>query len=103
MVIANIDLIMDWCVLDPSVRGLVVAIGRPLSDISPGKLIFPYEQPPVLRELFHYSPYEIDVPGRTVRGNNCVLKYGKIHGVIRRHSGLPNCVNRFRVYFIPVC
>lgn len=55
VVIANIDLIMDWCVLDPSVRGLVVAIGRPLSDISPGKLIFPYEQPPVLRELFHYS------------------------------------------------
>lgn len=55
VVIANIDLIMDWCVLDPSVRGLVVAIGRPLSDISPGKLIFPYEQPPVLRGLFHYS------------------------------------------------
>lgn len=55
VVIANIDLIMDWCVLDPSVRSLVVAIGRPLSDISPGKLILPYEQPPVLRGLFHYS------------------------------------------------
>ena len=26
MVIANIDLIMGWCVLDPSVRGLVVAL-----------------------------------------------------------------------------
>ncbi len=26
VVIANIDLIMGWCVLDPSVRGLVVAL-----------------------------------------------------------------------------
>ena len=26
MIIANIDLIMGWCVLDPSVRGLVVAL-----------------------------------------------------------------------------
>ena len=26
MVIANIDLILGWCVLDPSVRGLVVAL-----------------------------------------------------------------------------
>ena len=26
VVIANIDLILGWCVLDPSVRGLVVAL-----------------------------------------------------------------------------
>lgn len=26
VMIANIDLIMGWCVLDPSVRGLVVAL-----------------------------------------------------------------------------
>ena len=26
VIIANIDLIMGWCVLDPSVRGLVVAL-----------------------------------------------------------------------------
>ena len=26
VVIANIDLVMGWCVLDPSVRGLVVAL-----------------------------------------------------------------------------
>ena len=26
VVIANIDLIMGWCVLDPNVRGLVVAL-----------------------------------------------------------------------------
>ncbi len=26
VVIANIDLIMGWCVLDPSMRGLVVAL-----------------------------------------------------------------------------
>ena len=26
MVIANLDLIMGWCVLDPSMRGLVVAL-----------------------------------------------------------------------------
>ena len=26
MVIANPDLIMGWCVLDPSMRGLVVAL-----------------------------------------------------------------------------
>ena len=26
VLIANIDLIMGWCVLDPSVRGLVVAL-----------------------------------------------------------------------------
>ena len=26
VVIANIDLIMGWCVLDPSVRGLIVAL-----------------------------------------------------------------------------
>lgn len=26
VVITNIDLIMGWCVLDPSVRGLVVAL-----------------------------------------------------------------------------
>ena len=30
-------------------------IGRPLSDIFPGKLTFPCEQPPALRGLFHYS------------------------------------------------
>lgn len=26
MVIANLDLIMGWCVLDPSMRGLVAAL-----------------------------------------------------------------------------
>ena len=26
VVIANLDLIMGWCVLDPSMRGLVVAL-----------------------------------------------------------------------------
>lgn len=26
MVIANLDLIMGWCVLDPSTRGLVAAL-----------------------------------------------------------------------------
>lgn len=26
MVIANLDLIMGWCVMDPSVRALVVAL-----------------------------------------------------------------------------
>ena len=30
-------------------------IGKPLSDISPGKSMLPCEQPPVLRGLFHYS------------------------------------------------
>ena len=29
--------------------------GRPLSDVFPGKLMLPCEQPPVLRKLLHYS------------------------------------------------
>lgn len=33
-------------------------IGRPLSDIFPGELTLPCEQPPVLRGLFHYSRME---------------------------------------------
>lgn len=37
-----------------SMRSLT-PIGSPLSDIFPGKLIFPCEQPPVPRRLFHYS------------------------------------------------
>ena len=62
--------------------------GRPLSDIFPGKLIFPCEQPPVLRGLFHYSRME-SAPRKPRSRNNCAPKYGKIRGVIRRHSGLP--------------
>ena len=30
VVIANIDLIMGWCELDPSVRGLVMAVLSPI-------------------------------------------------------------------------
>ena len=62
-------------------------IGRPLSDISPGKLTFPCEQPPVPRELFHYSRMK-SAPQKPCSGNNIMPKYGKIHGVIRRHSRL---------------
>ena len=61
--------------------------GRPLSDIFPGELTFSCEQPPVLRRLFHYSRME-SAPRKPRSRNNCAPKYSKIHGVIRRHSGL---------------
>lgn len=32
MVIANLDLIMGWCVLDPSMRGLVAALVMAVSS-----------------------------------------------------------------------
>ena len=61
--------------------------GRPLSDIFPGELILPCEQPPVLQGLFHYSRMK-SAPRKPRSRNNCAPKYSKIHGVIRRHSGL---------------
>lgn len=63
-------------------------IGRPLSDIFPGKLTFPCEQPPIFRGLFHYSRMKSATQKPRSR-NNCVPKYSRIHGVIRRHSGSP--------------
>lgn len=69
-----------------STRTLTLA-GRPLSDIFPGELTFSCEQPPVLRRLFHYSRMK-SAPLKPRSRNNCALKYSKIHGVIRRHSGL---------------
>ena len=30
VVVANLDLIMGWCVLDPSMRGLVMAVLSPI-------------------------------------------------------------------------
>lgn len=62
--------------------------GRPLSDIFPGELILPCEQPPVFRGLFHYSRMKSATQKPRSR-NNCVPKYSRIHGTIRRHSGLP--------------
>ena len=62
--------------------------GRPLSDIFPGELILPCEQPPVFRGLFHYSRMKSATQKPRSR-NNCVPKYSRIHGVIRRYSGLP--------------
>lgn len=62
--------------------------GRPLSDIFPGELILPCEQPPVLRGLFHYSRMESASRKPRLR-NNCAPKHSKIHGVIRRYSGSP--------------
>ena len=62
--------------------------GRPLSDIFPGELILPCEQPPVLRGLFRYSRVE-SAPRKPRSRNNRAPKYSKIHGVIRRHSGSP--------------
>ena len=61
--------------------------GRPLSDIFPGELILPCEQPPVLRRLFHYSRMKSATQKPRSR-NNYVPEYGKIRSVIRRHSGL---------------
>ena len=61
--------------------------GKPLSDIFPGELTFPCEQPPVLRRLFHYSRMK-SAPRKPRSRNNCAPKYSKIHGVIRRHSWL---------------
>lgn len=61
--------------------------GRPLSDIFPGELILPCEQPPALRGLFHYSRME-SAPRKPRLRNNCAPKHSKIHGVIRRYSGL---------------
>lgn len=61
--------------------------GKPLSDIFLGELTFPCEQPPVLRRLFHYSRMK-SAPWKPRSRNNCAPKYSKIHGVIRRHSGL---------------
>ena len=61
--------------------------GRPLSDIFPGKSMFPCEQPLVLRRLFHYSRMK-SAPRKPRSRNNCAPKYSKIHGIIRRHSGL---------------
>lgn len=62
--------------------------GRPLSDIFQGELILPCEQPPVFRGLFHYSRM-ISAMQKPRSRNNCVPKYSRIHGVIRRYSGLP--------------
>lgn len=61
--------------------------GRPLSDIFPVELTFSCEQPPENRRLFHYSRMK-SAPLKPRSRNNCALKYSKIHGVIRRHSGL---------------
>lgn len=63
-------------------------IRRHLSDISAGKLMFSCEQPPVFRRLFHYSRME-SAPRKPRSGNNRMPEYGKMRGVIRRHSGLP--------------
>lgn len=62
--------------------------GRPLSDIFQGELILPCEQPPVFRGLFHYSRMKSATQKPRSR-NNCVPKYSRIHGAIRRYSGLP--------------
>ena len=61
--------------------------GRPLSDIFQGELILPCEQPPVFRGLFHYSRMKSATQKPRSR-NNCVPKYSRIHGAIRRYSGL---------------
>ena len=63
-------------------------IGRPLSDIFPVKLTFPCEQPPIFRGLFHYSRMKSATQKPRSR-NNCVPKYSRIHGAIRRQSELP--------------
>lgn len=60
---------------------------RPLSDISPGALMFSCEQPPIPRGLFHYSRMK-SAPRKPRSGNNCMPEYGRVRGVIRRHSGL---------------
>ena len=62
-------------------------IGRPLSDISPGKLMFSCEQPPILRGLLHYSRMK-SAPQKPCSGNNCMPEYSRVRGVIRRYSGL---------------
>jgi hypothetical protein len=62
--------------------------GRPLSDIFQGELILPCEQSPVFRGLFHYSRMKSATRKPRSR-NNCVSKYSRIHGAIRRYSGLP--------------
>ena len=68
-------------------------IGRPLSDIFPVKLTFPCEQPPIFRGLFHY-PRMKSATQKPRSRNNCVPKYSRIHGAIRRHSGLPKLRKR---------
>ena len=60
---------------------------RPLSDISPGTLMFSCEQPPVPRGLFHYSRMK-SAPQKPCSGNNFMPECSKIRGVIRRYSGL---------------
>ena len=50
--------------------------------------MLPCEQPPVFRRLFHYSRMKSTTQKPRSR-NNCVPKYSRIHGVIRRYSGLP--------------
>ena len=62
-------------------------IGRPLSDISPDKLMFTCERPPILRGLFHYSRMK-SAPQKPCSGNNFMPECSKIRGVIRRYSGL---------------
>ena len=49
--------------------------------------MFSCEQPPILLELFHYSRMK-SAPQKPCSGNNCMPKYGRLRGVIRRYSGL---------------
>lgn len=71
----------------PSVKTFIPK-GRSHSDISPGKLMFSCERPPVPRGPFHYSRMK-SAPQKPCSGNNYMPEYGRARGVIRRYSGLP--------------